>query len=239
MTQVQIDADGAEVAGTQEVIAGEEPPEEETQGAGVPTGLDSVSGDEDRPRPKYYVDEGYVEIVAHLVYELDHEGKQLRVVKYIDYAGSTVRTLYANAAALRREWADPELRAAIIERLAERGIDFDYLREAAGQPEADPFDLLCYLAFNSPIRTRRERADQVRQTQPDFFAEYGPGARAILNDLLDKYADHGLTQFQIPEVLKVPPISNRGNVSEIAQAFGGPAPLRRAVTRLQTLLYAA
>ncbi|MBU1751794.1 MAG: DEAD/DEAH box helicase family protein [Chloroflexi bacterium] len=237
ITQVQIDEDGTEIEGTEEVIQDEELLVEE--GPDVPTGIDSVSGDEDRPRRKYYVDEGFVEVVAHLVYELDHDGRQLRVVKYVDYAGQAVRTLYPNAAALRRGWADPLLRADIIAGLAERGIDFDYLREAAGQPEADPFDLLCHLAFNAPVRTRRERADLLRQNRPDFFAEYGPEARAVLGELLEKYADHGLTQFQIPDVFKVPPISNRGNVREIAQLFGGPVQLRTAVNRLQTLLYAA
>jgi len=35
---------------------------------------------------------------------------------------------------------------------------FDELAETAKQPDADPFDLLCHLAFNAPLRTRRERA---------------------------------------------------------------------------------
>lgn len=46
-------------------------------------------------------------------------------------------------------------------------------------------------------------------------------ARVILNDLLDKYAEHGTAQFVIPDVLKVPPISEHGNVIEIASLFGG------------------
>jgi type I restriction enzyme R subunit len=43
----------------------------------------------------------------------------------------------------------------------------------------------------------------------------------------------------IPDVLKVPPISERGNVIEIAELFGGPERLREAVSQLQALLYAA
>jgi type I restriction enzyme R subunit len=45
---------------------------------------------------------------------------------------------------------------------------------------------------------------------------------------LEKYAEHGAAQFVIPDVLKVPPISDRGNVIEIAQLFGGPEKLRDA-----------
>jgi len=95
------------------------------------------------------------------------------------------------------------------------------------------------VAYNAPLRTRRERADRLRQEEQVFFEHYGPEARGVLNDLLEKYAEHGTTQFTIPDVLKVPPISERGNVSEIVRFFGGRERLREAVTQLQTLLYAA
>jgi type I restriction enzyme R subunit len=61
----------------------------------------------------------------------------------------------------------------------------------------------------------------------------------VLNELLDKYIEFGTAQFTIPDVLKVPPISQHGNVIEIAEMFGGPEQLRSAVGELQQLLYAA
>jgi type I restriction enzyme R subunit len=57
--------------------------------------------------------------------------------------------------------------------------------------------------------------------------------------MLDKYIEYGTAQFQIPDILKVPPISERGTIPEIAALFGGAEQLRAAVTQLQTLLYAA
>ncbi len=190
-------------------------------------------------RRKYYFDEGHVEIASHLVYELDPDGKQLRVLKYSDYAAEKVRTLYPSAPELRQKWANPSERSEIIEKLAQRGISFDELAETAKQPNADPFDLLCHLAFNAPLRTRRERAQRMREERKDFFDQYGAEARAILGELLDKYAEYGTAQFVLPDVLQVPPISHRGNVIEIAKMFGGSEKLREAVNQLQTLLYAA
>jgi type I restriction enzyme R subunit len=190
-------------------------------------------------RRKYYFDEGHVEIASHLVYELDPDGKQLRVLKYSDYAAEKVRTLYPSAPELRQKWANPSERSEIIEKLAQRGISFDELAETAKQPNADPFDLLCHVAFNAPLRTRRERAERLRVDRKDFFDRYSPEARAILGELLDKYAEYGIAQFVLPDVLQVPPISNRGNVIEIAKTFGGGEQLREAVNQLQTLLYAA
>ncbi len=190
-------------------------------------------------RRKYYFDGGQVEIAAHLVYELDSDGRQLRVVRFTDYAADKVRTLTRSPIELRERWADPAQRAEIIRSLEERGISFAALADVLKQPEADPFDLLCHLAFNAPLRTRRERAQRLREERRDFFSQYGPEARSILEELLDKYAEHGNAQFVLPDILRVPPLSDHGSVLQISKAFGGAEQLRHAVTELQNLLYAA
>jgi type I restriction enzyme R subunit len=239
VTEVQLDETGTPVPGAERTEHPEPEPYSEivatTRGPLNPV----ISDPADPERRKYYFDGGYVDIAAHLVYELDPDGTQLRVVKFTEYTADKVRTLYPTAAELRAHWANPEQRSEIIARLEERGINFDELAAAANQPDADPFDLLCHMAFNAPLRTRRERADRLRRERKDFFDRYSPEAKAVLSDLLEKYAIHGTAQFVIPDVLKVPPISDHGNVMEIAGLFGGPEKLRDAVNTLQTLLYAA
>src|SRR5207302_821943 len=148
--------------GTTAVIIGDGPPKE---------------------RRKYYVDGGQVEVDTHLVYELDADGKQLRVIKLTDYTAEKVRTLCAGPDELRARWADTSQRADIIQQLAERGIDFQQVALQAGKPDADPFDLLCHLAFNAPVVTRRQRADRVKKQELTFFNYFAPEAREILNDL--------------------------------------------------------
>jgi type I restriction enzyme R subunit len=200
----------------------------------------TISDDSEGNRRKYYYDGGRVEIAAHLVYELDPDGKQLQVVKYTDYTADKVRTLFLSTAEMRKQWADPAGRSEILAKLEERGINFEELALATNHPEADPFDLLCHIAFNAPLRTRRERAERVRRERKDFFDKYGAGARSIIEELLEKYAEHGTAQFIIPDALHIPPIPDKfGNILEITKLFGGAEQLRSAVTELQTLLYAA
>jgi len=200
---------------------------------------DVVEGDwgEEQPPRKYYVDGVEVHISAEMVYELDSAGKKHRVVKYTDYAREQVRRLYPTPAELRTEWMDAEHRGAVIQALAERGIDFSTLVEATNQPDADPFDLLIHVAWNAPLRTRRERAERVRKEKKDFWDRYSPQARAVLNDLLDKYTDHGVTQLDDLQILEVPPLSERGTPVEIARFFGGSGQLRQAFSELQSMLY--
>lgn len=150
-----------------------------------------------------------------------------------------MKRLYPTAARFRECWTDPALREDVLALLADCGIDFEQLADTLKQSEADPFDLVCHLAYSAPLRTRRERAEMLRREKKDFFSRYGPQARAILHELLQKYAEHGSAQFKIPEALKVPPISEFGNVSEIIRFFGSADDLKQAVDELQNLLYAA
>ena len=150
-----------------------------------------------------------------------------------------VRSLFVNAADLRSRWCNMAMRKDIIEALEERGIVIDDLLTRLKMEEADPFDMICYLAFNSPLRTRRERAEMLKKDRTDFFAPYSAEAQEILRELLEKYAEYGLAQFKLPDVLKLSPIDKHGNIREISEIFGGADKLRYAIEQLQNELYAA
>lgn len=196
--------------------------------------------DDDVRRRKYYISEGVnVSILHEMVQELDANGKKLRLVKFTTYTGEQVRDLYPDPDQFRQSWAGMDTRAAIVTALEERGISLDHVAAIMEQPDADSFDLLCHLAFNMPVRTRRERADSVRREKRQFFERYSAEARAILNAILEKYVDFGVTQIALPTVLQVPPITERGTITEIARLFGGALQLREAVSELQELLYVA
>lgn len=188
---------------------------------------------------KFYVDGGEVEIIGHLVYDLDTDGKKLQVVKYTEYTGRTIRTLYPTRDALQSAWANPDTRAEVLRELTERGISFEELAASADQPDADPFDLLCHLAWNAPLLTRRQRADRAKKAAQDLFSQYGDSARDILRLLLDKYIERGIIQFNtLSELMKVQPFDRFGTPSEIANKhFGGIKPFKEAVSRIQTALY--
>jgi len=169
---------------------------------------------------------------------LDASGKQLRVVKFTDYAAEKVRSMWTSAAELQAHWSNAQERAEILDALEQYGITLEQLAENVGQPEADPFDLLCFVAYNAPLRTRRERAERLRKGRVDFWERFKPEAREILEQILQKYIEYGTAQFKVPDILKVPPISSHGNVLEIADKFGGPEQLRAAIEEMQRLLYA-
>ena len=83
-----------------------------------------------------------------------------------------------------------------------------------------PFDLICHVAFDQPPLTRRERAENVRKR--NYFTKYGEQARAVLEALLDKYADEGVENIEDLKVLRINPFDNFGTPIEIVnEIFGG------------------
>lgn len=232
IVEEEIDEEGNAVE--ELVVAEPEPLYETGEGEGVLPEEVEREGVE-----KYYVDEGEVSITAEAVYVLKADGSGLQVVTYEDYVTDQVRRLYPSADDLRARWRTHAGRDEVVRALATRGITFDELAERTGLVDADPFDLLVHVAWNGPLSSRRDRAARVRREHAEFLASFRPEARAILHDLLEKYADHGVDQLDDLGVLEVPPLSEHGSPVEIAAHFGGAASLRRAVEELEELLYAA
>ncbi len=89
--------------------------------------------------------------------------------------------------------------------------------------------------YDQPPLTRRERAENVRKR--DVFTRLGPQARAVLDALLEKYADTGVLPDDLG-VLRVQPISELGTPVEIVKLFGGRKAYEDAVHEVEAALYA-
>ena len=238
VSNIEINDDGNAITEVNEAPTA--PPEPlETDDAATPIGAISLIDTVSSTQRKFYIDNHQVEIAGTVIWDLDADGRRLRMVKLTDYAGEKVRTIWRNPEDLRVTWMDIERREEVISELEKRGIDIHVLADAAKQPDADPFDLLCHLAFQAPLRTRKDRAAKLKDDPSAFLGKYGKEAREILNALLEKYAEHGTEQFVMPDILEVPPISQYGNFTEIVNYFGGVQQLRSAVSEMQRLLYAA
>ena len=238
LTQEEIDALGTVKEGSERVVVNEDSEEFEAADESGEEYTGTLLEEEERPKRKYYVDTGdRVEILVDYEQGLDEDGNKLKVVKYNDYTADKVRSMFTSAADLFSKWQSADERSAIIDSLLDKGISFDELAKVTGHEDADPFDLLCHVAYNSPLRTRRERAERILKGKVDFFDYFSPEAREVLNEILDKYIEFGYAQFKVPDILKVEPISQHGNVMEIASLFDGPDKLREALQDLQNLLY--
>lgn len=66
---------------------------------------------------------------------------------------------------LRVVWSDPDNRERFLDQLSDHGYDTERLndiRRLVDDADSDLFDVLSYITFTNPQRTRHERADHVR-----------------------------------------------------------------------------
>jgi type I restriction enzyme R subunit len=233
VTKTQIDTEGNETA-VQDSEEGTLEAEQDPKGFEKPLGSDSIR---ELPR-KYYVDNVEVYIAGEQAFELDPDGNVLRTMEFTDYVTQNVRRLNMSAEHLRQAWPLTEQRREIVERLRQYGIDPAHLAAVTHHEEADALDLLLHVAYNTPLVSRRERLEKLRQKKANFLNTFTPAARQILDALLEKYADYGISQLDdLPSLLRVQPFAGYGAPTEIYALFGGPAKLVQAVDELQKGLY--
>jgi type I restriction enzyme R subunit len=142
-----------------------------------------------------------------------------------------------------RDYVVPALQRAgrqeVIEALEARGISFTEAATRTGLDDSDPLDLLVHVAWNRPVITRQDRVRWLRKEHRAWLEAFVPAAREVLDELLTKYAEHGIGELDDLRVLEVPPLSQHGTPVEIAERFGGRDGLWSAVEELESRLYAA
>jgi type I restriction enzyme R subunit len=185
------------------------------------------------PIRKIYVDGVGATIVAERIEYLDENGK-LVTESLRDYTRKALKRRFSSLDDFLKRWKAEGRKSAVFDELEAEGLPLDLVAAELGK-DLDPFDLICHIAFDAKPLTRRERADNVKKR--DVFTKYAPQARAVLEGLLDKYADEGVLNLDDPAVLKISPFTGMGSVVELIRAFGGRPGFEQAVHDLQTAIY--
>jgi type I restriction enzyme R subunit len=191
-------------------------------------------------RGKYYVQDVAVRAAVERSQYLDINGRLITEdyrVFLRDEIRRALQTQFGSLTSFLRHWSSAERKQAVIDELREQGMPLDVLLQAIPNgSELDVFDLVAHIAFDQKPLTRRERANNVRKQ--NTFAKYGEQARAVLEALLEKYADHGIADIEDPKVLELPPINQYGTRTQIRRTiFGGPEKYSEAITELEQALY--
>lgn len=189
------------------------------------------------PRPKPIVDKNgcEVKVINKVVSVYDTNGKLLRTESITDYTKKNIIDTYATIETFTSKWNALKRKSEIAETLKEAGIDLAVLKHDRNMDDVDDFDFICHIAYGKKTLTRRERAEQVKKR--DVFSKYGEQARLVLEALLDKYMDEGISELENLSVLKNDPFRRFGSPANIARLFGGKQGYLNAVNNLTQLIY--
>lgn len=176
-----------------------------------------------------------VKIINKTVSVYDANGKLLRQEDIIDYTRTNIKGEYASLSDFIRKWKASDKKKTIEESFMAMGIDLKVLKADQGMKDVDDFDFICYVAYGKKPLTRKERANNVKKK--DFFSKYSADAQAVLDILLDKYMNQGITEVEDIKVLSLADFANYGKPAKIVKLFGGKAQYEAAVRELEANIY--
>lgn len=196
---------------------------------------DGPDGNWSAEKPIVNKDGCTVEVINKVVSVYDTNGKLLRTESITDYTRKNINDTYANLDDFILHWNAADKKTEITDLLLENGIDLQALKRDKDMEDVDDFDFICHIAYGKKPLTRRERAENVKKR--DIFNKYGEKARKVLEALLEKYANDGITQLENRTVLRLDPFRQMGSPANIAKFFGGNQQYFSAVKELEELIY--
>lgn len=186
---------------------------------------------------KYFVDGREVKIVHEVVQFLGDDGKTLFTESLTDFTRKAIKKHYPTLDVFRGAWAQADKKQAIIDELAENNVLLDAVREENPTLEdCDYFDIICHVAFDQKPLTRKERIEGVKKR--NYLAKYEGQARKVIEGLMEKYGEVGVTNIENPQILSLNPFAQIAKRPRIMKGiFKNPEEYNEAVRDLENELY--
>lgn len=198
---------------------------------------------DDPPRPprqriKVKLADGKARHIQHIMVTSfwGPDGKPVSAAQFLEALFGTLPDFFKDEEELRRIWSLPETRKALLDGLAEKGFGRDAMEEMQRIIDADKsdlFDVLAFVAFALPTRTREERAGVARAR---IQSEFDDRQQAFLDFVLAQYVKVGvdeLDQGKLVELIRLKYHNTRDAVREL----GDVPSIRQIFIGFQRLLY--
>lgn len=206
---------------------------------GDPTGGDD-DGPEEPPQEKIVVklSDGKarsIQYIASTTY-WSPEGKPITAAEFLERLFGDLKGIVTDEDQLRSVWSDPDNRERFLSQLSDRGYDEDRLndiRRLVDAPDSDLFDVLSYILFTNPPKTRHERAEHVRS---DGLNASDHDVKELLLSILKAYEERGESELATKK-LGTFLTARYGSVSEGKAKLGGLAPIKDSFLKMQETLY--
>lgn len=201
------------------------------------TGGSGGGKEEHKEHKKYHVDGHDIKIVHEVVLFLGEDGKTLFTERLSDFTRKAIKKHYPTLDAFRGAWSQADKKQAILDELAENNVLLDAVREENPDlADCDYFDIICHVAFDQKPLTRKERIDGVKKR--NYLAKYEGQARKVVEGLMEKYGEVGVTNIENPQILSLNPFAQIAKRPRIMKGiFKSPEEYNEAVRDLENELY--
>lgn len=217
----ELKEESAEIDERKEIVLPPQPPI--TQDSLPPTKIIYVNGVE-------------VQIKHELEQILDAQGKLISN-DFKQYSKENFQERFKTLESFLEQWNKGFLKNKILKELKDSGILIEELRAKREFKNLDEFDILLKLGFNQSTLSRFERAKSANKS----LSKYEGKAREILELLLEKYAQYGISEIERESIYETEPFKTKfgGSPQSIIEIFGGIEGYQEAIMQLKAEIYKA
>ena len=170
------------------------------------------------------------------------DGTPLSAEEFLKQLVGSLPSLYKNVEQLIKIWKNPSERAILFKELENSGFstkNLQDLKSMMNAEDSDIFDVLAYLSFNTPMKTRKERVVKVKSKEKLFNIYSDYKAIDFLNFVLERYEQDGVEELGEDKLGDLIKLSSFGTIQDAEQAFGGLHQIKQAYNDLQANIYQA
>ena len=164
-------------------------------------------------------------------------GDQVTVEQFLKNLYGELPSFYKDEEDLRRIWSDPLTRSELLTKLGEQGfslVDLGKIQELISATESDLYDVLAYISFAAPKKTREKRATGARRK---VVMQFSDRTRDFIDFVLDHYVTEGVEELdplKLPQLLEL----KYGGIQDALKEIGATADsVRDAFFEFQKFLY--
>ena len=165
------------------------------------------------------------------------DGRPISATEFLARLFGDLTKLIADEDALRAAWSDPDNRARFLKQLEDHGYDegrLEDIRQLVDAAKSDLFDVLSYVLFTNPPKTRHDRATNLLGKG---FGSSDSEMTGLLVGILKAYEARGESELATKKLGQFL-TARYGSVGESKGKLGELAVVREAFKRMQVALYA-
>lgn len=164
------------------------------------------------------------------------EGKPISAKQFLENLYGTIPLFFTSENDLKEQWSKPSTRKNLLEKLAEKGfskmqlVEFQKILNAE---KSDIFDVLSYVAYNSEILERTERAEKARHQFLDMDDHY----KEFLGFVLNQYIRNGFEELDDEKLSSFLQLKYK-SIQDAKEKLGDVKTIRNNFIQYQRFLYA-
>jgi type I restriction enzyme, R subunit len=174
-------------------------------------------------------------MIATTYYHTD--GTPMSAQQFMEQLFGELPDFFKNEEELRNLWSKPDTRKKLLQGLSEKGFGPEQLtemRKIINAEKSDLFDVLAYVAYALPPKTRQERAESAKLIISEHF---NTKQQMFLDFVLSQYVKVGVEELEQEKLGPLLRLKYQKSLSDAMEELGNPIQVSKVFTDFQKFLY--